>query len=69
MKRPAKKKSTDEPVPVSAPANWHRRLAGVTGDLSLAVVKRSLTKGQVMAWAAILDEVRGEMDAFANRPR
>lgn len=68
MRKPAKKPA-EVAMPVSAPANWHKRLAGVTGELSLAVVRRSMTKGQLMAWSVILKEVAGEIDALTNRPR
>jgi hypothetical protein len=69
MKRPAKKKPSEEPVPSGAPANWHRRLARVTGELSLAVVRKSTTKGQMQDWLKELDAVREEMNAFAFGPR
>jgi hypothetical protein len=69
-RRPTKKvKPIEEPVPVSAPASWHRKLAKVTGEISLVVVRRSITKAQIASWGAILDEVKGEMDAFIDRPR
>lgn len=69
MKRPVKKPS-EVPVPVSAPANWHRKLAAVVGQLSMAVVRRSMTKGQVENWSTTLAEVLEEMkNALATRPR
>jgi hypothetical protein len=70
MRKPVKKKKPiEDEVPVSAPASWHKRLAGVTGELSMAVVRRSITKAQIQTWALALKEVGEEMNAFANRPR
>jgi hypothetical protein len=69
MRKPTKKTPTAEPGPVSAPAQWHRKLAAVTGQLSLAIVRRSITKGQLQNWSQEIKEVLEAIDAFAARPR
>jgi hypothetical protein len=76
MKKPAKKKPTEIAMPASKPADWHRRIAQVTGQLSMAVVRRSMTKGQLEGWRNELREVGEEMnatlgggDASSARPR
>lgn len=60
MRKPAKALK-EVPAPVSKPANWHKSVAGVAGEISLAVVRRSMTKGDVQRWATTLEGVVGEM--------
>ena len=41
--------------------DWHRRLARVVGELSLALVRRRLRPGALETWAAALETTAQEM--------
>lgn len=55
-------------MPVSAPAQWHKRMAAITGELSFSVIKRKMTKGDVLRWSAELRSVADEMKALTDAP-
>jgi hypothetical protein len=59
----AKQPETEAPAPVSNPARWHKSIASVAGELSLAIVRRKMTKGEVRGWAARLRETVEEMES------
>lgn len=56
-------------TPVSAPAQWHKSIAGVSGEISFAVIKRKMLKGDIVRWRDTLLAVAGEMDALVTGPR
>lgn len=56
-------------TPVSAPAQWHKALAAITGELSLAIIHRKMLRGDVIRWRNAIDDVMGEMDALIDGPR
>jgi hypothetical protein len=64
-KKPAPPKEVA--TPVSAPAQWHKRTAVVTGELSYAVIKRKMLKSDVARWRDELTAIAGEMDALVTR--
>jgi hypothetical protein len=70
MKRPKpKSKPTEAPMPVSKPAEWHKLVASIAGELSLAVIKRKMNRQDLLRWAGVLSTVAGEMDDTAAGPR
>jgi hypothetical protein len=59
-KKPAPPKEVA--TPVSAPAQWHKRTAVVTGELSYAVIKRKMLKSDVARWRDELISISNEMN-------
>lgn len=55
-----------ERQPNSAPARWHSRLARVTGEISLCIGRRRMTRGQVIEWLQELRSVADEMDEVTS---
>lgn len=48
-------------TPVSAPAQWHKRVAVITGEISYAVIKRKMMKGDLIRWSDELVSISNEM--------
>ena len=46
---------------------WHKRLASITGTLSLNIEHRHLSRGELLAWANELSDVADEMRALAKK--
>lgn len=48
------------------PEEIHRLLASITGQLSLAIVRRKLSKGALTQWAKTLRQVADVLDCKAH---
>lgn len=45
---------------------WHKHIAKVGGDLSLALSARKLTRAQVLLWSGTLRETAIQMEMWVN---
>ena len=46
----------------SKPEQWHKRLAKITGELSLRIERRNLSKAEVLDWTKELNAITAEMN-------
>jgi len=49
---------------VTPPETWHRELAGITGEISLSIVRRTLHRKQIEKWMDTLAAVYEGMAEF-----